>query len=1158
MKRLHIIYILLLFALAPLRAQEFLPIPAGDYPVGTLFTAQLRDARAAVLEYPEFVPLTRAEVRQVKALGLHLGEQPQPEFFVATERKRPVLEVTFLPLVKRGGKYYRVASVKITPVPDAARMPAAPARIASGAAASRYAAHSVLAEGRWVKIQVTQEGVYRLTAAQLATLGFSNPDRVRLYGYGGRPLPEAFNFSGTDALVDDLCEVPLRRTAGGLLFFAEGVTRWTWNASTAKYTHLQSPYATASCYFLTEGEPLAFPTLDEATGADVTLDAVPHHAVLDNDAYAWYGGGRNFQDAYDFATGRSHNFSLAAPGCVAGEAAKVDIAFTAAGQTSTTPVTYTLGGTTLGTVTIPMFGDNESARESVRSYNTTALTAANTFGITTGGTNPARLDYIRATYTMRLDATLGGTSFSPCRSGAVTLRVANATAQTELWRVGDAGTPTARVPATLDGTTLTATVADGLARYVIVSPDAQYAAPTSLGTVPNQDLHGDPSAYDMVIILAPSAKLQEQAERIAALHTDSDGLRVKIVRADLLYNEFSSGTPDAAAYRRYVKMLYDRAATEADAPRYLLLFGDCFYDNRGVTPEGARLDRNDFLLSFEPGMGAVSDFSIGTLASYVTDDYFGLLDDGEGANITREKTDLAIGRIPTHDAATAARLVDKIVAYRQNATVGAWKNRLIFIGDDIDNNLHMRGAESALKCAEAVAGEVVVKRIYPDATRRKTDATGFTYPEATARIRQEMERGALMFNYTGHGGPSQISHAHIAGYQDFVDYAGTRPALWAFASCEITPYDQQEDDLGRAALFSQQGGAVALMCSARSVYASYNSALNDAFCTNLFSTDATGRRYTIGEALWLCKNSLVTTGRDATNNKLKYALLGDPALALAAPTATVVLDSINGQRLTATSFHTLRAGEVVRFSGHIEGASGFHGTVTATLFDRLETVTCLNNAKTADTPYTYTERTAQLYEGSDSVRAGKFSVEVVIPRAISYSDDAARLVLYAVSDDHTLEAHGDNTQFCLNGTAPTAEADTVGPVVVPYLGDPDFVQGGTVAGDVVLGATVSDDSGINTTSGSVGHDIELVIDGNTADTRVLNDYFQYDFGTYRSGTIAYPLTGLTEGRHTLTLRVWDVFDNSTTATLAFNVRGGAGSGLSVYPASNPARTTTRL
>jgi len=494
-------------------------------------------------------------------------------------------------------------------------------------------------------------------------------------------------------------------------------------------------------------------------------------------------------------------------------------------------------------------------------------------------------------------------------------------------------------------------------------------------------------------------------------------------------------------------------------------------------------------------------------------------------------------------------------------------HHLIFIGDDTDNNLHMKGAESAAQIAEAQAGAVMLKRIYPDATKRVVSATYFAYPEATAQMLREMDRGALMFNYTGHGGPTQISHAHLLAAEDFVEHAGTRPALWAFASCEITPYDQQEErDLGRMSLFSHEGGAIAVMCSARAVYASYNSALNELFCENLFSTDENGRRHSVGEALRLCKNGLISTGRDGTYNKLKYALLGDPAFVLGLPTGTVVLDSINGEALTDESFLQLKAGQIVRFSGHVavgDDAStidtDFNGEVTATLFDRLETVTCLNNAGSADTPMVYQERTVQLYEGRDSVLAGKFSFEARIPLALSYSEDDARLVLYAANNERTKECHGESTQMHLDGTADSGINDTKGPTVDAFLGDPDgYIQNGVVGSTVVLGANISDESGINTTSASVGHDMEMWIDDDKTDVTVLNDYFQYDFGSYQSGSIAYSILGLSEGKHTLSLRVWDVFDNSTTVTLGFTVRYDITTGLTVFSANNPASDFARL
>lgn len=1162
MLKRYFLLLCLLCSLHAASAQEFVSLPAEAYPVGTWYESQLAGQEAVVCDYPEFAPLTRKECRLLEKVELPIGYDPVLEQTLTYERKEPVLQVRLLPFVKRNGRYLRLTSVhfsaKNNDYIEAAR--AVRSYRLAEATSDRYAAKSVLAEGKWVKIYVEEEGIYQLSASQLSQMGFSNPERVKLYGYGGRALPENFEFSGKDALTDDLCEVPLYRSSGKLLFFAEGVTRWTYQQSSSKWTHAQSPYSLRSYYFLTEGDsPQPFSTLAQsATGAE-PVSSVLHHAVYDKDAFSWYEGGREFYDSHNLAA-TSQTFSLATPSIVENEQATIDIACGASSPTQGTTFVAALNGERLGTIEVSKYSDNEDARGRVETFKSKALKAdGNAFKLTVARNIPSRLDYIRVNYQRRLSAADAPYAFCLNTPGAVTLEIANATAQTRLWRIADGESPVAELQGTLTGTTYTATVPDGQARYVIVNLDAKYQSPNSEGTVANQDLHGDHSAYDMVIITPDGGLLDEQAERLAEFHRQRDGLRVKRVNATQLYNEFSSGTPDASAYRRYLKMLYDRATSAADMPSFVLFFGDCLWDNRRVTSEAKAYQQKDFLLSYENSQQTATSLSLGSLGTYPTDDYFGLLDDGEGRNIIREKIDLGIGRIPCHDAATAKTYVDKLIAYADNANAGSWQNRAVFVADDGDNNLHMRDAEAVISTLSSATGsDFIVRKVYQDVYERVSTATGKSFPEARKQLLEEMRRGALMFNYTGHGSPRQLSHSNILLAADFSEATSLRLPLWVFASCEITPYDQQEEDIGKRALFNKAGGAVAVMCSSRAVYASYNRTLNDAFCRYVAGSASDGRRYTMGDALRLCKNQLISSGSDATSNKLKYALLGDPALALWMPTGKIVLDSIAGEALTAKSFLTLKAGQRVRIAGHVDGQAGFTGTVTASVYDREETFTSRNNSGSAEEFLTFTDRPNLIYEGSDSVVNGRFSLEIIVPRSISYTTDPGLISLFAVDNAHARTCHGSETRFCLNGTDASAEPDTLAPVIHPYLGDPDFIYGGVVGGSVLFGATITDDCGIDATGNLIGHDMELIIDGNTADARVLNDYFVYDFGSYRSGTVAYQLDDIGLGQHYLTFRAWDVNDNASTVTLSFIVKENLTSEFDVYATANPTSTQTNF
>lgn len=679
-----------------------------------------------------------------------------------------------------------------------------------------------------------------------------------------------------------------------------------------------------------------------------------------------------------------------------------------------------------------------------------------------------------------------------------------------------------------------------------------FAEPEYVYNITNQDLHGD-GQYDMVIIIPTSQKVLTQAQRLKTFHENHDGMRVRIVPADELYNEFSSGTPDANAYRRYLKMLYDRATTDSDAPRYLLLMGDCVWDNRMLTTNTRNLSPDDYLLCFE------SENSFNEVTCYVDDGFFCLLDDGEGTNPQRsDKLDMAVGRFPVTTEAEAKIMVDKAIAYANNSNAGSWENELMFLGDDGNNNLHMHDINDAAEAVSQQHPGYVIKKVMWDAYTRQSTSTGYRYPEATAVIKKQQQNGALIMDYGGHGIEYQISHEAVLTLNDFEGFTNENLPLWITASCDIMPFDGTAATIGETAVLKEGGGAIAFYGTTRTVYASYNKVLNMAFLKRVLSYDDNGKPITIGEAQRLAKNDMLTDRNgDRTTNKLQYSLLGDPALALNLPTLTAVIDSIDGTSLSsAASLPQLKAGATVRVRGHVKDAPAFNGTMTLTVRDSRELIVCKQQESTADTAFTYYDHTKTLYTGTDSVRAGQFTMTFTVPKDINYSNQTGLINLFAVSSDRKQVANGYCDQFTVGGSAINS-ADTIGPDIYCYLNTPEFVDGGKVNITPYFVAQISDSSGINTSGNSIGHDLQLVIDGKASLTYNLNDNFTYDFGSYTSGSTFYSIPELEPGHHYLQFRAWDILNNSTTKTLHFTVvKGLSPSIYSVSTTDNPASTTT--
>ena len=1090
------------------RVDSLLPGFSCKLPLG----ADYADSTYTVtIAYPEFIAMSSEDVERVRNLRQEAGTgvlpaMPEVSHVLTIDRRQAALEVSFVPLVYRNGQYMKLVSfmLEVRGQANAASRTPGITKTRRGASVSdRYAAHSVLSSGRWVKIRIPESGIYQLTADLVKQAGFTDISKVRVYGYGGAWQPERLTGDYL-AATDDLQEVMLCEAGGRRLFY--GVGPVTWDANNHR---VRNPYADSGYYFLTEGdEPAA--VVDEETFLSAqlsNLNSQLSNTLYEVDDFAWYHGGRNLYDATEINAGGSRSYTLSAVG--AGSGGSLTVVLSGAGAST---VTVSLNGTEVGDVNIPTNGSYETMRTAMRTFEVSGIRfqdsgAGNEVTLVVGADGgKVRLDYISL----------------------------------------HADTPAA-APDLSTGT---------------------FPAPEYVYGITNQDHHAD-TAVDMVIIIPTSQQLLAQAERLKTLHEECDGMRVRIVPADELYNEFSSGTPDANAYRRYLKMLYDRAETDDDMPQFLLLMGDGAWDNRMLSSSWKGYSPDDFLLCYE------SENSYSATSCYVTDDYFCLMDDGEGGSMLTDKADVAVGRISARTADEAATVVDKIVSYVSNDHAGAWQNLLCFMGDDGDNNSHMRDVNQVAEMVEREYPTYQVKRIMWDAYTRVSSSTGNSYPDVTRLIRQQMQQGTLLMDYSGHGRADAISHEYVLKLADFQNTSSRLP-LWMTASCDIMPFDGQEENIGETAMFNKKGGSVAFFGTTRTVYQPQNRIINMGFTRNVLGKTDEGLPLPIGEAVRRVKNDLTGAGvlmgydsngnpiysTDNSENKLQYTLLGDPAMRLAAPTLGIEVDSINKVALSDGTVLTLKAGSTATVSGHIVGLDGqkdtaFDGTLTAVIRDASEEVVCkLNDPTAADVPFVYNDRLNVIFNGSDAVKNGHFSFTFAVPKDISYSESTGLMNLYAVSEDKAKEASGACDRLILGSSEHISQNET-GPSIYCYLNSSSFTNGGNVNPTPYFVAQLNDEDGINATGSGIGHDLQLVIDGDMAKTYSLNEYFQYDFGSYTSGSIGYTLPELSYGPHKLMFRAWDVLNNASTTELTFNVvKGLEPTFFDVECTVNPATTTT--
>ena len=1166
MKR-YILPLLLMLTLLPTWAQGEMEVDWAAYAQDTVvpvFTHSIdlgydhtgREYDVAI-EYPELKPLTAEEIERYRLPQQEgLPEWPVIEVYKGISAKRGQLDISFTPIIWRDGKYWRMENFALKTSLNTSVKNKAVRKSSS----QRTTHNSLLEKGRWVKIRVADNGVHMLTHGQLKKMGFGDPSKVRLFGYGGHMLSE----TDTEAWREDLNEVPLWRGTDRMLFYANGSVKWTLDSDNT-FTHTRNPYSEYGYYFLTadiEGEPLTFPRGEEIAAVASEVTTTPAYYLHEVDDYAWFHGGRQLVESYDFAEGNTKSYPIKATDAVKQTKATLDVCFTH-NSSSTTSVTVMMGGTELGALTVSGIASHSEAAANTRSFsanlpdNASAINVRLTHNRSTGISG--RLDYMRLNYTSYINAnkpiyaTKDGThTYIIGADGTFTW-----TDNLVVWHIADA-TNVTQIPLDKATGTFTANAKRG-DMFIIVNEKATYPMPEEVGEVANQNLHGtEPTDY--IIIVPASGKLTTQAERLAELHRTRSGLRVKVVRADEVYNEFSSGTPDATAYRRYLKMLYDRAETPEEAPKYLLLFGDGAWDNRMLSSAWKGKSPDDYLLCFE------AENSFSATSSYVMEDYFGLLDDGEGKRLLYDKVDVGVGRFTVTTPAQARDAVDKVITYMDNAEAGAWKNTILMLGDDGDNNQHMNDAERVAQMLQNNYPDYMVKRVYWDAYPMEVTSTGNSYPAVRKRLLELFNEGALMVNYSGHGSPDVLSHELVIGKADMEQLRSPRLPVWVTVSCDITPFDNSTLSFGEYAFLNPEGGAIALMTSTRTTYSEQNRRINYLFSNYVFASDEQNRRNRLGDAIRKTKCSLISNSnsslQDVSTNKLNYLLLGDPALIIGNADYAMTVDEINGISTAADREITLKAGAKVTVKGHVNGLNGaratdFNGVMHATVFDNKETITCRNNAGSASTEMIYWERTKTLFVGGDSVRNGEYTFTFRVPMDINYSMKSGLINLYAVSEGYDREAKGAFEGFLLGGTADKLANDSLGPQVKLYLNSPDFITGDCVNETPRLFVSLEDPDGINTVGNGIGHDLVAIVDGKASMTYTLNDYYTSELGDYTRGTVSYLLPELEEGMHSLQFRAWDMMNNATMVTIDFEVvKGLRPRILDVMTTHSPAREHT--
>lgn len=1009
-----------------------------------------------------------------------------------------------------------------------------------------YAASSRFASGRLVKIAVEQSGPHLITSDLLRRWGFNDVSKVRVYGYGGYTQDDKLTSSG---YIDDIPEVLSEQVARGLVFYAVGP--YNMEKLNGVWSRRPNYYSQYGYYYLAESDESREAGASTATAGASGVPATTFTETVTHEVEQVSPGstGHEFLGE-NFMLRPVQAFKFDLPGKT-GDAVSFRCRFAAKTIGSSGRIAYAVNGETVadgGNDIIPVASDDQKLHYETRTMTHNAKVSGESMELTVsfssdGSVRLARLDNINVNYQRSLSMPGGVLVF---HSPSASLSLSGVTPDTRVWDVTDPARHRT-VNFERSGTNASWTVtAAGERSYVAWNPDAAMPSPTYVGIASNHDLHAAP-VPEMVIITA--SQWREQADMLAGLHRN-DPLRpldVMVVEQDAVFDEFASGVPHIGAFRRMLKMLWDRgggSATSDSRLKYVLLMGRAIYDHRRITPEVKALTM-PLIPQWQTEDGGFDN------TSYTTEDYLTFLRDGSGAMDGTDYHCISVGRIPVTDKKEAEGVVAKIAAYMNDRTDGQWKNRVLLVADDgkkDEDNVHMRQMEKVADVLASTPGGR--NRLYDKAYVDAFPVVNNVAEGARDRMYGKLKQGVAWWWFTGHANEFSWTGEGLLTLNDLKNVNFTHQPMLYAATCDFLRWDVTTIS-GAEMLFMARNGIIGAIAATRPVLISLNERVSLAMAAQTFATDENGLALTTGEIMRRAKNTLLA--RDT--NKMRYVLLGDPALAVAEPQYDMVIDRIDGEAVTPDAQITIKARQLVNVEGRVIDKSGavtadFDGVLKSTLYDADYSTTSLGHNE--NDRVTFEERGERIHVGTGRVAGGKFSFVIDMPSEIASNFRPATLSVYASTDAGT-DAAGTTRDLYVYGYDDSRDDDVTPPVIEAfYLNSEMFRDGMTVSQAPVVIARVSDDCGVNLSSSGVGHQLSLLLDGNEACQDVVSYYVPGDEGPL-SGTLRYRLNCLSEGGHTLRLRVWDTSNNMAESTISFNVNAGARAEIiNLYTDASPA------
>lgn len=1062
-------------------------------------------------------------------------------------------------------------------------------KINSVSSTSAYTTNSVLSSGNWFKIGITKNGVYKIDKQFLQSMGINmtgiDPKNIQVFGNGGRILNEKNSSQKYDDLIENAIHVEGEGDGSFdqndyILFYGKGPNQWEYNPQNAvdlKYNYIKHYYSDTAYYFITIGN-----TFGKRIQQKTSLNGAENYTTSTFDDFDFHesdsrnlikSGRELYGEHFDILTQYSFGFNF--PNIVSGDTIFVKAAVAGRNTSPTTgsgsiPTSFTMPLTdnqTMNFLIASVGPDYNSpiAREQTLFKKYVSTTSSN-FSFTITKQTPSStgwFNYVRINARRNLQYVNSQLSFRDSRTyaaGRISKFNLSSSASLTIWDVTDHFNVEEQLINTSGNQIDFVSATDTLREFVAFSPSSIYT-PKFMGKVPNQNLHAYTQDYDYIIITHPLFK--SQALQLAELHQQYDTLSYVIATPEEIYNEFSSGSQDITAIREFVRMLTKRATVK---PRYLLLFGDASY----IYKTGTTGNNTNYVPTYQ------SYNSLDITGSKSADDFFGLLDDNEGSFPGNEIVDIGIGRLPVKTTEEATAMVEKVKHYYLQqgeidkemtacdnsvySTFGDWRNWICFLADDVDDGWETQfvanHSEPFSNQVKSLAPTFNIDKIYLDAFQQFSTSSGQRYPDAETALEKRIKKGALILNYSGHGGELALTTEGIVDVNIVNNWKNlNNMPMFLTATCEFSRFDDpSRTSCGEYVLLNPQGGGISLFTTTRIAFSTDANSLCPPFF-NAALKELNGWFPRTGDIIRLTKQT-------ASPSYTHFVLLGDPAVTLAYPKLKIFTSEINSVPVSSTGNDTLKALSKITIKGFVgtkdsTKLTNFNGVVFPTVFDKPSPLSTLGNDLGSGASINFTMQKNVLYKGKCSVSNGEFQFTFVVPKDINYQFGNGKISYYG--HNGTIDASGYYDNIVVGGSNPNAPIDNEGPQLNLYMNDDHFVYGGTTNEDPKIFMKLFDTSGINTVGNGIGHDITAILDNNQTNPIVLNDFYEANTNSYQSGKIFYPLTNLSEGNHTLSVKAWDVQNNSSTVNTEFVVAPSAELALrQVLNYPNPFTTKTKF